>query len=154
MSLVLPRLIAGALGLLASILVLAISKIKGGAARKILGVLAGLAGIGIITQAAGQFEAASWAVRGTSLIPWFAFAALAIAQAALPFVDEKSKLASAFAAVSFAQLALGVCSLLTRWHNLVIGEQLWLQIQLGLLTLLLIDFALLLIAALAGRKKA
>jgi hypothetical protein len=153
MSLVLPRLLAGALGLLGSILVLVLSKIKGGAAQKILGVLTGLAGIGIITQAAGQFEAASWAVRGTSLIPWFVFSAMAIAEAVLPFVG-KAKLAPAFAIVSFVQLGLGVYNVITRWHNLVIGEQLWLQIQLGLLALLLIDFALLLAAALVGRKKA
>ncbi|MDR3314060.1 MAG: hypothetical protein LBS96_06340 [Oscillospiraceae bacterium] len=147
MVLVLPRLIVGALGLVLAILTLVLKNRKGIAAR-IFAALGGIGAVALLVNAVNQFADASDAVRALSLVPWLALGVVLLVQFVLLVFGKSAKLHWPLAGVALVQLGFAVYTLLTRWGNLRIGEPLWLQLQLALAALLLVDFVLFLFAAL------
>ncbi|MDR1733791.1 MAG: hypothetical protein LBR73_02805 [Oscillospiraceae bacterium] len=147
MALVLPRLIPAALGLFLAILHLVRVKAQKRTAQRVLAIACGVLGLGLLAQVGGSLADATVTTLLTT-VPWLVLGALFIGQAVLTFLSETSDLRGAFLAVAGIQLGLAIYFLITRWQNLSVGEAMWLQLQIALAILLLIDTVLYLFAAL------
>ncbi|MDR3344176.1 MAG: hypothetical protein LBT21_01070 [Oscillospiraceae bacterium] len=152
MSLVLPRLIVGALGLLLAVLTFLLPRLKRLAVRRVIAVLGGAGAVGLLIAAGQQFASASDAVRWGTLVPWFALGLFVTAQFVTALLKAPLKLNAALLIISVIQFGLASYFLVSRWRNLTVGEPMWLYLQIALAALLAVSTVLYALAALNGKR--